>query len=41
MAHVLSGRLKPLAVTSRARAAALPEVPTMIEASLPEYEVVL
>ena len=41
MAHVRSGRLRALAVTSRARAAALPEVPTMIEAGLPDYEVVL
>jgi len=41
MAHVRSGRLRAVAVTSRTRAAALPEVPTMIEAGLPDYEVVL
>jgi tripartite-type tricarboxylate transporter receptor subunit TctC len=40
MAHVRSGRLRAVAVTSRTRAAALPEVPTMIEAGLPDYEVV-
>ena len=41
MAQVRSGRLRALAVTSRARAAALPEVPTMIESGMADYEVVL
>ena len=41
IAQVRAGRLRALAVTSRARAAALPEVPTMIEAGMPDYEVVL
>jgi tripartite-type tricarboxylate transporter receptor subunit TctC len=35
---VKAGRLTALAVTSRARAAAAPEVPTMIEAGVPDYE---
>jgi len=41
VAPIRSGRLRALAVTSRARAAALPEVPTMIEAGMKDYEVVL
>ena len=41
MAQVRAGRLRPLAVTSRARAAALPEAPTMIESGMADYEVVL
>jgi len=36
--HVRSGRLKGLAVTSRTRSAILPEVPTMIEAGVPDFE---
>lgn len=39
--QVRAGRLRALAVTSRARAPALPDVPTMIEAGMPDYEVVL
>lgn len=35
---VKAGRLTALAVTSRARTAAAPEVPTMIEAGVPDYE---
>ncbi len=35
---VKAGRLTALAVTSRARSAAAPEVPTMIEAGVPDYE---
>ncbi len=35
---VKAGRLLALAVTSRARSAAAPEVPTMIEAGVPDYE---
>jgi tripartite-type tricarboxylate transporter receptor subunit TctC len=41
MAQVRAGRLRALAVTSRTRAAVLPEVPTMAEAGLAQYEVVL
>ena len=36
--HVRAGRVKPLAVTSRRRAASLPDVPTMEEAGVPGYE---
>lgn len=36
--HVRSGALVPLAVTSDVRSAALPDVPTIAEAGLPEYE---
>ena len=36
--HAKSGRLRILAVTSRERLAALPEVPTMIEAGLKDFE---
>ena len=35
---VKAGRLTALAVTSRTRTAAAPEVPTMIEAGVPDYE---
>jgi tripartite-type tricarboxylate transporter receptor subunit TctC len=41
IAQIRAGRLRALAVTSRSRAAVLPEVPTMIEAGLSSYEVVL
>jgi tripartite-type tricarboxylate transporter receptor subunit TctC len=41
MAQIKAGRIRALAVTSRTRAAVLPEVPTMIEAGLGSYEVVL
>lgn len=41
MAQIRAGRLRALAVTSRTRAAVLPEVPTMVEAGLAQYEVVL
>ncbi len=41
MAQIRAGRLRALAVTSRTRAAVLPEVPTMVEAGLGQYEVVL
>ena len=37
--HVKSGKMKALAVTTRTRAASSPQVPTMIEAGLPDYEV--
>lgn len=36
--HVKSGRLRALAVTSRERITALPEVPTLAEAGVPNYE---
>jgi len=36
---IKDGRLRPLAVSSRSRAAQLPEVPTMIEAGLANFEV--
>jgi tripartite-type tricarboxylate transporter receptor subunit TctC len=38
MPHIRAGRLRALAVTTRGRAAVLPEVPTMIEAGVPDYE---
>lgn len=39
LGHIQSGKLRPLAVTSRIRARALPNVPTMEEAGVPGYEV--
>jgi tripartite-type tricarboxylate transporter receptor subunit TctC len=36
MAFVQAGRLKPLAVTTRQRVEALPQVPTMVESGYPE-----
>ena len=38
MPHIRAGRLRPLAVTTRERSTVLPEVPTMIEAGVPDYE---
>ena len=38
--HVRSGRLRALAVTGTARAAAAPDVPTIAEAALPGYDAV-
>jgi tripartite-type tricarboxylate transporter receptor subunit TctC len=38
MPHIKAGRLRPLAVTMRERAAVLPDVPTMIESGVPGYE---
>ena len=38
-AHVKAGRLRALAVTTTKRAPAAPELPTMIEAGVPGYEV--
>lgn len=38
--HIKAGKLKPLAVTSDKRIPQLPEVPTMIEAGVPGYDVV-
>ncbi|MGQ0511799.1 MAG: tripartite tricarboxylate transporter substrate binding protein [Betaproteobacteria bacterium] len=39
--QVKAGKLRVLAVTSKARAAVLPEAPTMIEAGVADFEVVL
>jgi tripartite-type tricarboxylate transporter receptor subunit TctC len=36
--HIRTGRLRALAVTSRERVAALPEVPTIAEAGVPGYD---
>lgn len=38
--HIRAGRLKALAVTGSERSSSLPNVPTMIEAGLPGYEVI-
>ena len=39
LGHIQAGRLRPIAVTSRQRSPALPQVPTMAEAGVPGYEV--
>ena len=39
MPHIQAGKLKAIAVTSKARTALAPDVPTMSEAGLPGYEV--
>ncbi|MDB5957112.1 tripartite tricarboxylate transporter substrate binding protein [Ramlibacter sp.] len=39
LGHIQAGKLRPLAVTSRQRARALPDIPTMQEAGVPGYEV--
>src|SRR5690606_32220139 len=36
---IADGRLKPLAVSSRSRSAALPDVPTLDESALPGFDV--
>lgn len=38
--HIKSGKLKPLAVTSAQRVPQLPDVPTMMESGVPNYDVV-
>lgn len=38
VAHVKSGRLKAIALSSAARSAVMPEVPTVAESGYPEYE---
>jgi tripartite-type tricarboxylate transporter receptor subunit TctC len=38
--HIRAGRVRALAVTGKTRASVLPEVPTMEEAGLPDYEIV-
>jgi tripartite-type tricarboxylate transporter receptor subunit TctC len=40
LAHARSGRLRALAVTSKSRASAAPELPTVGEAALPGFEVI-
>jgi tripartite-type tricarboxylate transporter receptor subunit TctC len=37
--HVKTGKLRALAVTSRKRSPLAPDVPTMIEAGLPDFEI--
>jgi tripartite-type tricarboxylate transporter receptor subunit TctC len=39
-AHIKSGRLRPLGVTSSRRSHALPDVPTIAESGYPDYEAV-
>lgn len=39
MGHIKAGKLKALAVTTRTRASALPDVPTVIEQGVPDYDV--
>lgn len=39
LGHIQGGKIRPLAVTSKRRARALPEIPTMEEAGVPGYEV--
>ena len=38
--YIADGRLKPLAITSRTRSRAYPDVPTMIEAGYPDFDIV-
>lgn len=40
MPFVRSGKMKALAITSRTRSAIAPELPTMIEAGVPDYEMI-
>lgn len=39
MAFIKGGKARPLAITSRERNAEMPDVPTMIEAGIADYEV--
>jgi tripartite-type tricarboxylate transporter receptor subunit TctC len=39
LSHAREGKLRVLAITSSERVASLPEVPTVAEAGLPEFEV--
>jgi tripartite-type tricarboxylate transporter receptor subunit TctC len=36
--HIASGRMKPIAVTTKRRAPALPNVPTMAESGIPDFD---
>jgi tripartite-type tricarboxylate transporter receptor subunit TctC len=38
--HIQAGKIKPLAVTSKQRLSSMPNVPTMIEAGIADYEVI-
>jgi tripartite-type tricarboxylate transporter receptor subunit TctC len=38
MPHLTSGRVRPIAITSRARSAAVPQVPTFIESGVPDFQ---
>jgi tripartite-type tricarboxylate transporter receptor subunit TctC len=38
--HIRAGRLRPLAITGARRLSALPQIPTMQEAGVPDYEAV-
>jgi len=40
MPFVRSGKMKALAITSRTRSPIAPELPTMIEAGVPDYEMI-
>jgi tripartite-type tricarboxylate transporter receptor subunit TctC len=37
--QIRAGKVRPLAVTSQKRASSLPDVPTMAEAGLPDFEI--
>ena len=37
IAHINSNRVRPIAITSRARSAAVPQVPTFIESGVPDF----
>jgi tripartite-type tricarboxylate transporter receptor subunit TctC len=39
MPHVRAGKLRPLAVTTTTRSPAAPEVPTLIEAGVPGFDI--
>jgi tripartite-type tricarboxylate transporter receptor subunit TctC len=39
--HVKAGRVRPLAVTSAKRAEQLPDVPTVMESGVPDFDVVV
>ena len=37
IAHISTGRVRPIAITSKARSAAVPQVPTFVESGVPEF----
>jgi tripartite-type tricarboxylate transporter receptor subunit TctC len=37
MAHIASNRVRPIAITSKTRSAAVPQVPTFIESGVPDF----